>query len=266
MPWAVFVGAGCGHEAHILAPLWSPQAPPRGRAIFFPVKPKDFEQAVLDLAMTTRVPLSRANILFYTGAASKQADKWLDAMMADGLLDIDSDDEGELIYVLKGASRPLTGPTALVRCPSCGRATGAGTRCPRCNQAAPAPMDKLRTLREELDQARRASTALTALHKGSQMLSSPQQGDKSLIAAGALGLLTGPFGWLYAAPLREAVPAILVFLILCKVLPTVLFMVLPVLPASALIGALYAWKYNRTGRRSGLLDDGDDGGDKSRGR
>jgi hypothetical protein len=230
------------------------------------VKPKDFEQAVLDLSMTTRVPLSRANILFYTGAASKQADKWLDSMMADGLLDIDSDDEGELLYVLKGASRPQTGPTSLVRCPSCGRATGAGSRCSRCNQATPAPMDKLRALREELDQARKASTALTALHRGSQMLTAPQQGDKSLIAAGALGLLTGPFGWLYAAPLREAVPAILVFLILCKVLPTALLMILPVLLASALIGALYAWKYNRTGRRSSLLSDDDESGGGPRGR
>jgi hypothetical protein len=98
------------------------------------------------------------------------------------------------------------------------------------------------------------------------MLTAPQQGDKSLIAAGALGLLTGPFGWLYAAPLREAVPAILVFLILCKVLPTALLMILPVLPASALIGALYAWKYNRTGRRSSLLSDDDESGGGPRGR
>ena len=64
------------------------------------VKPSEFEQAVLELAMTTRVPLTRANILFYSGASAKQAEKWLDEMLGSGLVEFDSDDNGEIFYTV----------------------------------------------------------------------------------------------------------------------------------------------------------------------
>ncbi len=222
------------------------------------VKPKDFEQAILELAITTRVPLTRANVLFYTGAGSKQADKWLDGMVGDGLLDLDSDDEGEVIYTLRGARRPAGGATDLARCVSCGRATPSGTgssRCARCGQT----MDsRLRALRMDVE---RAGSALTLFGQGKGLLKATPEGDKSLLTAGLLGLL-GPIGWLYAAPLREAVPATTVFLLVMWCFPSLFFLLmamLPLLPVSALVGALYAWKHNRAGHRSGLLTEDDKG-------
>src|SRR3954471_22105993 len=69
----------------------------------------DFEHRVIELWMTTRVPLTRANLLFFTKAPRKKLDAWLEAMVGEGVLDVDSDDEGEMIWTLRGAARPARG-------------------------------------------------------------------------------------------------------------------------------------------------------------
>src|SRR5262245_27668878 len=103
---------------------------------------------MLELAMTTRVPLTRANVLFYSGAGAREADKLLDQMLRDGLIEIDSDDKGEIIYTVCGAKRPSDGPTALTRCSACRRATGVASRCARCGRILDPQM---RALREQID-------------------------------------------------------------------------------------------------------------------
>jgi hypothetical protein len=214
------------------------------------VKPKDFEQAVLELAMTTRVPLSRANIAFYSGVGTKQADKWLDELVRDGLLEFDSDDNGDILYVVTGAKRPSSGPTELTRCSACQRASGAGSRCTRCGKLLDA---QLRALKDEVD---RAGSAFDLVRRGSDILSHSGggPGEKNLILGGLLGLL-GPIGWFYAAPLKEAGIATLVFVLVAKMLPSFLFY--PVLglltPLFVLLGAMYAWRYNRSGERTSLF-------------
>jgi hypothetical protein len=213
------------------------------------VKPNEFEQAVLDLAMTTSVPLTRANILFYSGAGARQADKWLDDMLRSGLLEFDSDDNGEIIYTVCGAKRPPGGPTQLTRCSACRRATGVGIRCGRCGQLLD---PQLRSIRQDIE---RAGSALDLVRgKGGGLLPPQREGDKNLLVAGALGLL-GPFGWFYAAPLQEAAAASAVFLLAYWLLPTILMVPLVslLLPVSAVVGALYAYKHNRVGGRSGLF-------------
>lgn len=220
------------------------------------VKLKDFEQAVLELAMTTRVPLTRANVAFYTGASAKEADKLLDEMLREGILEFDSDDNGDLFYTVTGAKRPSKGPESLTRCSSCQRATGAGSRCTRCGKLLDA---QLRALKDEVD---RAGSALDLVRRGSDLVSQ-QQGDKNLVVAGFLGLFGGPLGLFYAAPLKEAGLATLMFLLAWKLLPMILFVPLLslVMPVSAVLGWMYAWRYNRTGRRSSLiLEEGNGGG------
>lgn len=205
--------------------------------------------------MTTRVPLTRANLLFYTGAASKQAERWLDELLRDGLLEFDSNDEGDIIYSVRGIKRPTSGGTELTRCTACGRASVAGSRCSRCGQTLD---PRLRSLRDDLG-LDKASTALALLNRRAG-LARPglgAEGEKNLVAAGLLGLF-GPLGWLYAGAWREALPAAGVFLIMLKVLPAFLmsWFIMPLLiPASMLVSVLYAWKHNRVGRRSGLLTD-----------
>lgn len=220
------------------------------------VKAKDFEQAVLELAMTTRVPLTRANIAFYTGASAKEADKLLDEMLREGILEFDSDDNGDLFYTVTGAKRPGKGPESLTRCSACQKATGAGSRCTRCGKLLDA---QLRAIKDEVD---RAGSALDLVRRGAD-LATQQQGDKNLVVAGFLGLFGGPLGLFYAAPLKEAGLATLMFLMAWKLLPMILFVPLMslVLPVSAVLGWMYAWRYNRTGRRSSLiLEEGNGGG------
>jgi hypothetical protein len=80
--------------------------------------------------------------------------------------------------------------------------------------------------------------------------------EKSLVASGMLSFVFGPFGWLYAAPLKESIPAIAAMTVLAALLPTALFLPLfsATLPVFALAGVGYAHAYNRSGRRTPLLE------------
>ena len=79
---------------------------------------------------------------------------------------------------------------------------------------------------------------------------------RSLVASGVLSFFFGPLGWLYAAPLKDALPGILLFTLLYAILPH--FLLLPLLgvllPVSALAGVTYAWLYNKQGERTSLID------------
>lgn len=214
------------------------------------MRPQDFEQAVLELAMTTRVPLTRANIVFYSGTTTSKADKWLDEMVRDGIIEFDSDDDGELIYKVCGASRPSVGAKELTRCTACRRASGAGSRCSRCGQLLDS---HLRALKEEVE-GKLVGAALRKLPQAA-LLPSGASGEKSVALGGALGLL-GPLGWFYAAPLGEAMLGSAAFFVLWALSKWLVIGLSGVLlPVSALIGALYAYKYNRTGQRSSMFTD-----------
>jgi len=92
-------------------------------------------------------------------------------------------------------------------------------------------------------------------------------GRKSLLASGLLSFLLGPFGWLYAAPLKEAIPVIVVYAalgwLLQLILPSFLLMYVVgiVNVASGVAGALYAWGHNSAGKRVPLLLKEKDGED-----
>lgn len=84
-------------------------------------------------------------------------------------------------------------------------------------------------------------------------------GKKKLLTSGLLSFLFGPFGWLYAAPLKEAVAGIgvyvAVFWLLNLFLPSLLLVwplaIVNVL--SGIAGALYAWGFNSAGKRVPLV-------------
>src|SRR3954466_14902638 len=60
--------------------------------------------------MTTRMPLTRANVQFVTGVPRAKLGKWLDELVADGVLDVDADDDGEMIWGVGGATRAQKSP------------------------------------------------------------------------------------------------------------------------------------------------------------
>ena len=109
--------------------------------------------------------------------------------------------------------------------------------------------------------APRLRAALTALLRDTTadwIARSHAAGEKSWLASGLLSLLLGPLGWLYAGAWREAIPAAAGWLgvaALFSMLP--MFMMMPVMmvamPVSAIVGVVYAAKFNRTGKRQRIL-------------
>lgn len=111
-------------------------------------------------------------------------------------------------------------------------------------------------LSREIDKIK--SGAKTAM-KAAGIQASPEkvtrENRKSLIASGLLSFFFGPLGFLYAAPMKEALPVIAVYVLICAILPNFLLMYLigAVNMISALAGVLYAWSFNHEGRRAPLI-------------
>ena len=165
----------------------------------------------------------------------------LDEMVGTGVLEVDSDEVGELQWTVLGAERSRTGTTSV------------------------ADLKKLDGLRSSLPSslpissmalARVATRALSG--RSGAALSAHGTEEKSIVASAALGFFLGRIGWLYAAPLKDALPAVVVTLLAMMILPHVLL--LPLLgiaaPLSALAAAFYAWQHNSAGHRVSLADVG----------
>lgn len=189
----------------------------------------DFEAAVLELWTKTRVPLTRANVVSYTKVPRTKAERWLDEMVKARVLDLESDADGELLWEVRGSRRPSSGAETI------------------------GEVERKERLSSKVD--RLTSGASLALRAAG--LSKPTQGGqkKSMLASGALSFFFGPIGWIYAAPLKEALPAIIAYVIVCSILPN--FLLIYVLGLvnglSGLAGALYAWSYNHSGERAPLF-------------
>lgn len=192
----------------------------------------EFERALLRLWTTTRVPLTRANVLAATEVPRAKLDGWMDALVKDGIAELDSDDDGEVVWRVRGAERPKAGP----------KSVGELHAWDRLNrEVGTSPTTP-------------AATRVTArlVEHGEVAVAD----EKSVVASGVLSFVFGPLGWLYAAPLKESVPAIAATTLLAAVLPSALFLPLfsAALPVFAIAGVGYAHAYNRTGRRTALLE------------
>ena len=199
----------------------------------------EFESKVMDLWMTTAIPMSRANIAYYTGAPRKLLAMWLDRMISQGILELDSDDEGALLWIVPGSPRPAS-PRDFAELQK-QRQFGAGVASAGGNS---------------LDDSLVTSSAKSLMRRAKhEMQASTEEGKKSLAMSGGLSLFFGPLGWLYAGAWKEAIPAAAGFAFLYWLLPS--FLVMPLLfaamPISAIAGLAYAWKYNKHGERRPLL-------------
>jgi hypothetical protein len=196
------------------------------------MKQKDFEARVLGIWLRSRVPLTLAHVQHLTQVSREKTKKALDAMTVDGLLDVDVADDGEMVWSVRGAERPRSGPETVAELE---RLDGLAAEVAR----APGAL------------ARAAGAAALTRRSGSD------SDDKSVVASGVLSLVLGPLGWLYAAPLRESVPGVAVYVGICSLLPH--FLLVPLLgvlaPVSGIAGVYYAWRHNQTGERTGLFSD-----------
>ena len=196
------------------------------------MRKKDFEARVLEIWLRSRVPLTLVHVQHLTGAARDRTKEWLDAMTVDGVLDVDVSDSGEMIWTVRGAERPRSAPETI------------------------AEFERLGALSREVARAS-SSAGLVAKAALGTGLARTGGDKKSVAASGVLSLVLGPFGWMYAAPLREAVPGMAIYVGLCSLLPH--FLLVPLLgviaPISGVAGVYYAWRHNQTGERTGLFSD-----------
>lgn len=198
------------------------------------MKQEEFERALLRLWTTTRVPLTRANLLAVTEAPRAKLDGWMSALVTDGIAELDSDDDGEVLWRVRGAERPKTGPRSVAEIHAWERLNREVGTTP----SAPAATRLEARLLPRDDDAGAVGD------------------EKSLVASGVLSFVFGPFGWLYAAPLKESIPAIAAMTVLAALMPPALFLPLfsASLPVFAVAGVGYAHAYNRSGRRTPLLE------------
>lgn len=208
----------------------------------------DFEASVLDLWMTTRIPLTRAHLQYRTGAARRRLNGWLDEMVAEGVLECDVDDDGEMLWTVPGAARAAGGPRSFAEAEKLAGLRAEARRKVREN----------RSKGDALALVRRAAEGPPAVR--------PEEDDgkqKSLLLSAGLSFF-GPLGWLYAGSFKEAIPAAVVALIVWQIVPT--FLLMPILwlamPLSAIVGLIYAWQHNRSGERTPLFLDGEKKGER----
>jgi hypothetical protein len=218
------------------------------------VNREEFEASVLDLWMSTRIPLSRAHLQYHTGLGRQKVERWLDELTAEGVVECDVDDEGEMLWRVPGAARSTSGPRTFAEL---GRSAGSPRKAAgsgKQRRAADAD-DPLESIRAAMTLAK---TGTAAARRQAAMQKKDGDNEKSLAVSAGLSLL-GPIGWLYAGSLREAAVATLAAALVWKLTPA--FLLMPILwlalPLSAVVGLVYAWQHNRNGQRTPLFLDGD---------
>ncbi len=197
---------------------------------------KDLHTVLRAMWTKTKIPMTRANALAYAeqvfAMPSAQTQYALDDLITRGIVLSEQRDHEEILLI-PGDLRPALGPRTV---------------------------EEAVTL-ERLD---REATSALAVKTPAWMLAQPADqapsDPKSVLAAGALSFVFGPVGWLYAAPLKEALPAIGLYILASTAatmfLPSFVAAVLggAGLVASALIGMVYANRFNKTGKRTALLE------------
>lgn len=239
--------------------------------------------------MTSTIPLTYANVQYHTRAPRRKVHTCLDELVREGVLEVDSSDEGELVFSVSGATRATEGPRTFAELERLQalRASVAseveGKRAERARQqalareraaadaAAAAEAAESRPDRPGLvDQAlelqalkrRGVPGVAQALARGARrdLAQGTDKGRKSLVLSGGLSLLLGPAGWLYAGSFREAIPAAIAYLLILSLIPT--FLLLPILgvalPLSSVAGVIYAWQHNQDGKRAPILGSDED--------
>ncbi|MEZ4391199.1 MAG: hypothetical protein R3A48_08900 [Polyangiales bacterium] len=132
------------------------------------------------------------------------------------------------------------------------------------------PMDALRSQVDTLRREAVKAVATAAVREKLGLEETPrvhgamQRADKDLRWGAGLGLLGGPVGLFYAAPLHVAAATsagYVAAILLLRMIPVfgsvaVAYLVPLVHLGCAAAGAAYAWRYNRTGRRTPLFPGG----------
>jgi hypothetical protein len=197
----------------------------------------DFQDAVLELAAGgTRI--TKGNVALRLKIEPASAGTMLDRMTRDGRLELDVDERsGEIFYEVRDSRRGGDGGKSALA--ELGKALDGGA----------------------LASAKLGVGTALAMGKVASAASTLAPERRRKIGLGVLlgGLLPG-FGLAYTAPWPVAVGFSLVVVVGVKVIGIIpilsSFLVIPFLVvcavASAILGGLYTWQYNQTGKRTAL--------------
>jgi hypothetical protein len=180
----------------------------------------EFERAILQWWAKTRIPLTLANVALLSNVPRKKCTAWLDAMTGEGVLDVDADDEGNLVYSVRGAPRSSFGPASY----------------------------------DEYDRLQQIS-APVARGPGSNAIATygaPAFKEKNVALAALLPFFLGPIGLLYAAPIAEAILVMIVWAAAFAILAPFLGGAIHLGVAG--LGLWYALAHNQKGRRVSLFE------------
>lgn len=227
-------------------------------------KKEELERALLDLWLTTRIPLTRAHLQYHTGLDRKRLSDWLDELVIEGVLGLDVSDDGEMLYEVSGAKRPENGALSFAeigKLDQLEREVRNTTEKKKKKKAKKSASSELEDLQSEV----MVNHAKGLVKRASKSLTKPtEEGDKSLILSSALSFFFGPLGWFYAGSYKEAALGSLAYIALLSILPGLLVspLLFLAMPISGVAGLVYAWQHNRSGERAQLLlDKGDDDDD-----
>ncbi len=186
------------------------------------VELKDFRSDVL--ALSRRRRLTVASVAQHTGVTRQQAERWLDDMCRDGLLDLEIDeDQAITFYRVVGGELPDEGGIT----------------------AALAPIGE-----------RMVSGASRGAATAKRFAAPRRDGHKSLVRGFLLGFFLPGVGLVYSAPYSAVLAgtAALALALWLYTLPLVGIVALPLLVALAVAsgaaGIFYANAYNKQGKRT----------------
>ena len=69
---------------------------------------QQFEQAILKMAFETDAKITTASVAYYLGIPARKANELLEALLAEGVLELDSDGEGNLYYFIPNQGDPAS--------------------------------------------------------------------------------------------------------------------------------------------------------------
>jgi hypothetical protein len=202
----------------------------------------DFQAAVLDLA-GEGARITKGNVALRLKVEPASASAMLDRMTRDGMLELDIDERsGEIFYEPRQSTKP--------------------GRAPRTESKSPLAEIGKALDGDALARAKLGLGAALAMGKASGAVALPPEKRRKIAVGMLLGLLPG-FGLFYTAPWPVAVGASLVVAVgyyvigLIPILSS--FLLIPFMTlcaiASAVLGGLYTWQYNQTGKRTPLGDE-----------
>jgi len=209
----------------------------------------------------SQTPLTDENVARLVGLPRADVEHGMRQLMRKGVVDMDIDAGGNIVWCVPGLKRaasqlPPAPSTETVTSPPVAKPVEVATGSAIVAQPAvvSAPTER-RTAYVDPPKPPRQEVSVSVPGIGVKVGFSTDPERKSVLLSGGVSLLFGPFGWIYAAPWKEALPAIGIYTVLVALFPKFLVgTLLGVLhPTCGVLGMLYAFRHNQTKRRTPLL-------------